>query len=40
MNFVEKMAELERILKDLEGDSLSLDLALTEYERGIALVRE
>ena len=40
MNFVEKMTELEKILKDLEGDSLSLDLALTEYERGIALVRE
>ncbi|MDO5115958.1 MAG: exodeoxyribonuclease VII small subunit [Synergistaceae bacterium] len=43
MNFVEKMTELEKILKDLEGggeDSLSLDLALTEYERGIELVRE
>ena len=40
MNFAEKMDELEKILKDLEGDSLSLDSALAEYERGGALVRE
>ncbi len=40
MNFSEKMDELEKILKDLEGDSLSLDSALAEYERGVALVRE
>ena len=40
MNFAEKMDELEKILKDLEGDSLSLDSALAEYERGVALVRE
>lgn len=40
MNFAEKMDELEKILRDLEGDSLSLDSALAEYERGVALVRE
>lgn len=40
MNFAEKMAELEKILRDLEGDSLSLDSALAEYERGVGLVRE
>lgn len=40
MNFAEKMNELEKILKDLEGDALTLDSALAEYERGVALVRE
>ncbi len=40
MNFAEKMDELEKILKDLEGDALTLDSALAEYERGVALVRE
>lgn len=40
MNFAEKMDELEKILKELEGDSLSLDSALAEYEKGVALVRE
>ena len=40
MNFAEKMDELEKILRDLEGDSLTLDSALAEYERGVALVRE
>lgn len=40
MNFNEKMGELEKILKDLEGENLDLDLALTDYEKGIQLVRE
>ncbi len=40
MNFAEKMDELEKILKELEGDSLSLDSALAKYEKGVALVRE
>ena len=40
MNFAEKMDELEKILRDLEGDSLTLDSALAEYERGVELVRE
>lgn len=40
MNFAEKMDELEKILTNLEGDSLSLDSALAEYERGVAIVRE
>ena len=40
MNFAEKMDELEKILMNLEGDTLSLDSALAEYERGVSLVRE
>lgn len=40
MNFAEKMDELEKILKDLEGNALTLDSALAEYEKGVALVRE
>ena len=40
MNFAEKMDELEKILRDLEGDSLTLDSALAEYASGVALVRE
>ena len=40
MDFTAKMTELEKILKDMEGETLSLDTALLDYERGIALVRE
>ena len=40
MNFGDKITELEKILGELEGDSISLDDALAEYERGIAIVRE
>ncbi|WP_352401313.1 exodeoxyribonuclease VII small subunit [Synergistes jonesii] len=40
MNFAEKMAELEKILKEMEGDALPLDSALNEYERGVKLIRE
>lgn len=40
MNFSEKMTELEKILRSLEGDSMPLEDALAEFEKGIALVRE
>ena len=39
MNFSEKMSELERILKKLEGESESIEDSLAEFERGISLVR-
>ncbi len=40
MNFSEKMEELDKILRGLEGTSLPLEEALSEFERGIGLVRE
>ena len=40
MNFSEKMNELDKILKKLEGDAVPLEEALAEFERGIGLVRE
>ena len=40
MDFAEKIAELEKILQDMDGEKLSLDRALEEYERGIKLIRE
>lgn len=40
MNFSEKMSELDRILRNLEGESVSLEEALAEFEKGIGLVRE
>ena len=40
MNFSEKMTELDKILRRLEGDSLPLEEALSEFEKGIGLVRE
>ena len=40
MNFREKMTELDKILRRLEGDSLPLEVALSEFEKGIGLVRE
>ena len=40
MNFSEKMSELERILKKLEGESESIEDSLAEFELGISLVRE
>lgn len=40
MNFSEKMTELDKILLRLEGDSLPLEEALSEFENGIGLVRE
>ena len=40
MNFSEKMAELDKILRKLEGDALPLEEALSEFENGIGLVRD
>lgn len=40
MDFSEKMNELDKILRNLEGDSVSLEEALAEFEKGIGLVRE
>jgi exodeoxyribonuclease VII small subunit len=40
MNFSEKMTELDKILRKLEGDSLPLEDALFEFEKGIGLVRD
>ncbi|NLV82199.1 MAG: exodeoxyribonuclease VII small subunit [Synergistaceae bacterium] len=40
MNFSEKMAELDKTLKNLEGETTSLEDALAEFEKGITLVKE
>ena len=40
MNFSEKMAEMDKILRKLEGDALPLEDALSEFEKGIGLVRD
>lgn len=40
MNFSEKMEALDKILRNLEGDAVSMEEALEEFERGIGLVRE
>ncbi|MBO1358999.1 MULTISPECIES: exodeoxyribonuclease VII small subunit [Acetobacter] len=37
MSFEEALAELERIVKGLEGGQLKLEDAITAYERGAAL---
>lgn len=40
MNFSEKMNELDKILRNLEGESVSLEEALADFEKGIGLVKE
>lgn len=40
MNFSEKMNELDKILRELEGETISLEQSLAEFEKGVALVRE
>jgi exodeoxyribonuclease VII small subunit len=37
--FEDALAELERVVRDLEEGQLGLDDALARYERGIALVK-
>jgi len=37
--FEPALAELERVLRDLEDGTISLDDALARYERGVALLR-
>ena len=39
LNFEQALAELERIVRDLEDGQLGLDEALARYEQGVALVR-
>jgi exodeoxyribonuclease VII small subunit len=39
-SFEEALAELERIVRDLEDGELGLDESLARYEQGIALVRQ
>jgi exodeoxyribonuclease VII small subunit len=39
-SFEESLAELERIVRDLEEGDLGLDRALARYEEGIALIRQ
>jgi exodeoxyribonuclease VII small subunit len=39
-SFEESLAELERVVRDLEDGELGLDEALARYERGIALLRQ
>lgn len=37
MSFEDAMAELEKVVKDLESGQVSLDQSITLYERGAAL---
>ncbi|WP_372840249.1 exodeoxyribonuclease VII small subunit [Phaeovulum sp.] len=37
MNFEDAMAALEKVVRDLEQGSVSLDQSITLYERGAAL---
>ena len=38
--FEEILAELERVVRELEGDDLPLEAALARFEVGVALARE
>lgn len=37
--FEDALAELERVVRDLEDGQLGLDQAVARYERGVALIR-
>jgi exodeoxyribonuclease VII small subunit len=39
VRFEQALAELERVLRDLEDGTTTLEDALAKYERGVALVR-
>lgn len=39
MSFREAMQELETTVSRLEGNTLELEQSLSEYERGVALIR-
>lgn len=39
MKFSDALAELERIVSQLEGGSLEIEDSLERYERGVALLR-
>jgi exodeoxyribonuclease VII small subunit len=38
--FAQGIAELERIVRDLESGNLELEDSLGSYERGVALIKE
>jgi exodeoxyribonuclease VII small subunit len=38
-NFEEALAELERIVRDLEDGSTNLEQALARYEQGVSLLK-
>lgn len=40
MKFTENLEELERILKKVENPNSTLESALEDFEKGIALIRE
>jgi exodeoxyribonuclease VII small subunit len=40
MKFEDALGELERVLRDLEDGTTTLDDALARYERGVALLRQ
>lgn len=40
VRFEQALAELERILRDLEDGTTSLEDSLARYERGVALLRQ
>jgi len=40
MNFTEKLEELEEILKRVENPKTTLENALADFEKGVALIRE
>lgn len=40
LKFERALAELDRVLRDLEDGTTTLDEALAKYERGIALVKQ
>jgi exodeoxyribonuclease VII small subunit len=40
VRFEQALAELERILRDLEDGNTSLEDSLARYERGVALLRQ
>jgi exodeoxyribonuclease VII small subunit len=39
MSFEEGLAEIERIIEQLEGDEITLSDALAHFERGVAIMR-
>lgn len=40
MNFTKKMEEIEKTLKLLESDSIPLEEAILEFEKGIGLIKD
>ena len=40
LSFEESLAELERIVRDLEDGAIGLEEALARYEQGVALIKK